>query len=297
MKKYKRLLIVFLSLLIVFSLGCAGNVEAVSSVDDPQPVIIETPTPEPEPEPVSEVISEPEPEPEPEVDPNEELTWQFLEVDEEWYKTYEGMGLKRDGKLYSLSDGVPTENWEKTGLCVRHGNGGTPGGVGDKSKDHIISDDRFVIPCVSGEDDLAWYGKPVTTLTLIPMSFYGYTIPVLKGGSDLYIGKKSYDSYDELTCIENYENTSVQLIDHDGNDVLNNMRDLTQGSTYTLKWVDGEEKLEANWMYYESDESGAITLTGEATDDPQITKYDFSTLPSGLYYMVESYAMVEVKND
>lgn len=48
-------------------------------------------------------------------------------------------------------------------------------------------------------------------------------------------------------------------------------------------------------MYYESDESGTITLNGEATDDPEITKYDFSSLKPGIYYMVESYALVEVR--
>ena len=294
--KKKSVLVIIMSLVIVALVGCNENVEAISSVDDTQPVVLE-PVSE-ESEPVPEVVSEPEPEPEePEVDPNEELTWQFLEVDEEWYKTYEGMGLKRDGKLYSLSDGVPAENWEKTGLCVRHGEYGTSWSIGDKNKDCIIPDDRFVIPCVTKDDDLAWYGKPVTTLTLIPMSFYGYTIPILKDGGDLFISKNSYDSYDELTCIKDYKNASVRLIDFDGNDVFSSFRNLTQGNSYTFKWANGEEQLKANRVYYESDESGAITLTGEATDDSQITKYDFSTLPSGIFYMVESYAMVEVKND
>lgn len=201
----KNRLIVAAGIFVLTSAVLAGctKTEPVAEVPEVSDVVSEIAeseiVSELESEVISEIVSE-----EPKIDPNEELTWQFLEVDEDWYKTYEGMGLKRDGKLYSLSDGIPLENWEMTGLCVRHGTCATPGGVGDKNRDRIISDDRFVIPYVTGEDDLAWYGKPVTTLTLIPMSFYGYTIPVFRNGDSIWIVKLSgYDSYDELTLINN----------------------------------------------------------------------------------------------
>lgn len=311
MKKYKKVFVLLLSVLMVFSVACSPNASAItseniSSVDDPQPVIIETSEKPSVVEPVSE---EPVSEPEPQVDPNEELTWQYLEVDEAWLKNYEGMGLKRDGKLYSLSDAVPVENWQETGIGNRDGEYGIPFAYGDITDDWIIEDDRFVIPCVNRNDDLAWYGKAVTSIKLVPMSLYGYTVPILQDTNKCetltVVNNNSFNSVEELLVIYDYRNKSgmlkdVRLLDTSGNDVFADFRNLVQGDSYTLKWNDGtehEEKLNANWCYFKPTGGGAITLTGVTTDDPLITQYDFSAVPSGLYYMVESYAFVEVKND
>ena len=91
---------------------------------------------------------------------------------------------------------------------------------------------------------------------------------------------------------------NVQLLDSNGNDAFSNFRQLDQGAAYTLKWTENgeehEEKLVASWKYYKPTGEDTITLIGTATDDPQIEKYDFSTVPPGIYYMIESYAFVQV---
>lgn len=316
MKKYKKVFVLLLSVLMVFSVACSPNASAItseniSSVDDPQPVITETSEKPSVVEPVSE---EPVSEPEPQVDPNEELTWQYLEVDEAWLKALDGvggMGLKRNGKLYGLTWGAPVENWKVTGLGLRDGKDGTIVCFADKTDEWIIDDDRFVIPCVKGDDDLAWYGKSVGSIKLIPMSFYGYTVPVLQDTDKCETltvfdnGKNELDSYDDLTMIYEYRNKSgmlkdVRLLDASGSDVFLDFRNLVQGDSYTLIWNDGtehEEKLDAHWCYYKPTGGKAITLAGTATDDPLVTQYDFSIVPSGLYFIVESSGIVEVKND
>lgn len=316
MKKYKKVFVLLLSVLMVFSVACSPNAsditsENISSVDDPQPVIIETSEKPSVVEPVSE---EPVSEPEPQIDPNEELTWKYLEVDEAWLKGFDGtggMGLKRNGKLYALTWGVPAENWKKTGIGIRDDEGyGSLVAYGDEGDDNIIMDDCFVVPCVGGSDNVAWYGKSVTTIKLVPMTS-SYTVPILQDrdicesltvfGDNI----REFDSYDgDLLMIYNYRNKSgmlkdVRLFDEMGNDMFSSFRDLTYGKEYVLKWNDGvehEEKMTARWRYYKAT-GDAITLTGTTTDDPGIIQFNFSTVPSGLYFIVESSGIVEVKND
>lgn len=310
--KKKSVLVIIMSLVIVALVGCNENVEAISSVDDTQPVVLE-PVSE-ESEPVPEVVSEPEPEPEePEVDPNIELSYGYLEVSEEWLKAFDGgtggMGLKRDGKLYDLTWAVPAENRDKYGIGNIDSGDASPIYLGDYGDEWVINDDRFVFPSVNGDDDLAWYGKPIMTVTLIPMRLYGYTVPILQDTDKCETltvydnGKRESSSYEDLTVIYDYCNKSgmlkdVRLLDANGVDVFPEFRNLVEGDSYTLKWNDGtehEEKLRAGWRYYKPTGAEAITLTGEATDDSQVAKYDFSGISPGLYFIAESYAFVEVK--
>lgn len=317
----KKLYIFLVAILFVVTFACTDAsamqgddpIEPVifDSEDDPGPVET-TPIPavvEEQPDdPVAPDDAEPEPisEPQvPEVDPNEELTWKFLEVSEEWLKEVYGIGLKRDGHLYSISDIVSPGNWEETGMGYK--NPDSEGFIcsrGDKGDEWIIVDDRFIIPCVSGKDDLAFYGEPTPSIKLVPMGNPTYTVPIWQDTDvckalTVFDGdKRSFKSYDDdLTMIYDYHSKSVQLFDSDGNDVFSDFRDLNYGDVYTLKWKDGEEELKAFWRYYKPTGDAAITLKGEATDDPEVTKYDFSSVPSGLYFIVESYTLIEVKND
>jgi hypothetical protein len=258
-------------------------------VTDTDLVVPDTADPEPvDPEPV-----------EPEVDPNVELSWKFLEVSEEWLKDYDGLGVKKDERTYCLADGVPVSNSETTGLCAKNGAYATMMCWGDKSSDVLIVDERFVIPAVSGTDSVAWYGQNPGSITFVPVDLYGWTLPVLynRDVETMNLIKDSkYVDWDHQISITDYKSKNVVIADSNGNSV-EDVRNINKGETYTVSWDGGQEDLVANWRYYKADEASKITIKGESTDDPEVTKYDVSSLPSGIYYAIESYALIEVKND
>ena len=305
MKKKSLLVVVSAACISVMLAACTGDVSAEVEPAEEQEIIIA----EVQPEAGAEEVIEPEVEPEveeevpeePEVDPNVELTMEYLEVSEDWLKDYEGVGLKRDGKLYCLADGVPAENWDNTNMSLVNGDNSAVNARGDSGYDIILMDDRFVIPSVTVDDDVAWYGESIASITFIPMEFYGYTTNILLDtdtGINLAIANDpKYVSASYQKAITNYKDKGFLLIDSDGLEV-SDMRSLYQGETYTAKWNDnGEQECEliANWQYYKADESGAITIETIPTDDPEVTKIDLSSLPKGTYYMVESYAMVTIE--
>ncbi len=312
MKKLLTFLISFL--LVVMVVACTENVSAIGgddiddsnpiidSVDDPQPIELNPVVVDPDPEPV--VAPDPEPEPEPQIDPNEQLTWDYLEVDEAWLKSYGGVGLKRDGKLYSLCDETMPESFNRTGMGFKIYEQSYIGACGDWGDDNLIMDDRFVIPCVNGSsDDVCWYGEAIDSLKLVPMHLKGYTVPVMQDWNicnNLYIYDKREFPTNDVTVIYDYKSKSTRLIDINGNDVFSSFRELNHGETYTLKWNDGterEESFEAFWRYYEPTGEETITVASIPTDDSQVCKLNFSSIPSGLYFIVECYGMVEIKND
>ena len=319
----RRLYSIFLSILICSAFvacSCANtNVTAtnnsgnnvtiddpatiIDSVDDPQPIEITEPDPEPDPEPVITVV-EPDPEPvvvEPEPDPNEELTKKYLSVSENWLKYYEGLGLKDGNNLRSVCDAVPIENWNKAQIGYKNGEYVAHNAKGDYTGEYIIVDDKFVVTRATQDSNLAWYGNPIGKLQLVPMSLYGYTVTILQNTDKcdtLTVYKKSAKEVKDNYIIYPYKNMGVQLLDADGNDVFPDFRQLDQDAAYTLKWTENgeerEEKLVASWAYYKPTGDDTITLTGTATDDPQVEKYDFSTVPPGIYYLVESYTFIQI---
>ncbi|MBR5647627.1 hypothetical protein IKW73_01660 [Candidatus Saccharibacteria bacterium] len=287
--------------------GNEGNPVITEPVVDPQPVVTE-PVVEPDLEPTKIVEPEPvEPEPvvepeDPEPDPNEELTKKYLGVSENWLKNYEGLGLKDGNNLRSVCDAVPIENWNKAQIGYKGDEYISHNAKGDQTGEYIILDDKFVIVRVTKDSDIAWYGSPIGKLQLVPMSLYGYTVTILQDTDicdTLTVYKKSAKEIKDRYIIYPYKNMGVQLLDADGNDVFSSFRQLDHGANYTLKWTENgeerEEKLVASWRYYKPTGEDTITLTGISTDDPKIEKYDFSTVPPGIYYMIESYAFVQVE--
>lgn len=318
----KKLLTFLISiLLVVMVVACTENVSAIGgddiddsnpiidSVDDPQPIEFNPVVVDPDPEPVVAPDPEPEPEPEPQIDPNEQLTWDYLEVDEAWLKSIGGaVGLTRDGKLYAVSDALQPGNYERTGVGFKDNEDGL-GFIcsrGDSDGEQIIMDDRFIIPCVSAEDDLFWYGEAVSSIRLVPMDLPTYTVPIWRSDkwNKLEVfdnGKREMDvSHKNLTTIQDFQNKNIKLVDANENDVFLKFRDLNHGEIYTLKWNDGEdheEALVAFWRYYKPTGEEAIIVTCIPTDDPQVSKIDFSSTPSGLYYIVEDYTLIEIRNN
>lgn len=297
----KKIMVLVLSLLMVTCLGCNENVEAIQSVDDTQPVVIETVS-DPEPEPVSEVVSEPvsEEPSEPEVDPNVELSMEYLKVSRDWLTEYSGLGFERENILYALTDEVPLENKTETGI------GGAAVGypyacvycTGDTSKDRIILGDKFVVPTINDGDAVLWLGNsPLMTITLIPMEFYGYTVDALLDPDvceSLSI-INDYDNIPDFTTIEYYKKKSFSLSDSNGVE-MSDLRNLKYGESYVLRWKDNgdhEVTLVAANPYYKA-KSDEIKLDGTATDDPTVVAYDFSSVPSGTYFVVERGGLVTV---
>lgn len=322
----KLLTFILYVLLVVMVVACTENVSAIGgddiddsnpiidSVDDPQPIELNPVVADPDPEPV--VTPDPQPDPEPQIDPNEQLTWDYLEVDEAWMKNYRGIGLRRDGKLYSLTDGVPKENSSKTTLGAVHNNNATSGGFGEEDSSWILNDDRYVIPVVSGTDDIGWYGESDGSIKLLPMEFYGYTIPMITNASVNNWSITAVAWMEDPRGSQDYANLKsiyykdLKLFDSNGIDhfelfreSLDNseLRNLNYNEKYSLEWdSDGEhyqKDLVAFWRYYRTTGADAITLSGEPTDDENYEKYDFSTVPSGVYYIVESYVLIQVDND
>ena len=221
---------------------------------------------------------------------------------------YDTLGLERDGKYYSLCYAVPKENWEKYKIGNRDGEYGVPFAYGDIADEWVIEDDRFVIPHISAQDKIAWYGPSETKITLNPVEFYGYTVPILQDTDkceSLTVfdnGKNEFDSVEELTVIYGYRRKesgmqkNVRLFDENGNDVFSDFRNLVHGDSYTLKWdEDGEheEGLKATWCYYKPSGKESVVLDGEKADE--ITTFDLSSVPSGTYFVKESFAFIEVE--
>ena len=285
----KKKLFGIISVLVVVALlgvGCNGKTEAVGSVDDTQPVIIESEpvVSEPvvsEPEPSEPVVSEPVvSEPENEGDPDLAV----LEVTEEFARANKCLCLCRKGRFYSLGPYITAEaNREYFA-----------GQKADDSRAIVIVDygETIVldnIPDVVLQDgdeirdysDYALYDEKFTKI-----DYCGYTVNVWQT-PDGDIGYFEYVNQIAPTILHHYDNISQpEIRDSDGNVV--DRGDMKKNQLYTFSWYQGIQYNEVeiyacSKLYSDSPNNEFYVLEKELTKEGYVI-IDWSSLPSGTFY-------------
>jgi hypothetical protein len=263
------------------------------SVDDPGPIeIIEDPPEIVEPEP------EPQPDPEPVIDPNVELSKKYFSVSEDYAKGYGGLYIKHDEQLYAVVDQVPEQNYYDTGIGFHHEKD-KAGGIGlwadDSHDSYVIHGLNVYFPIYEEGDSAILYTLEdyhPESLTFVPIEQKGCTISIYNYKNNDYMLCVLKD-WDNLISGRVWFTNDYEICDAEGN-IVENIRDLQEEKEYTVKTAEEDIALEAKCKYYEVDEDGAIEIAGVDQGDGSF-EYDLDALPSGDYYVLESFGFMTIK--
>lgn len=306
MKRKSLLFIVSVACISMMLAGCTGDVSAVTEPAEEQEVVIAEVEPEAGVAEIAEadaevetevaVEAEPEPEPEPEVDPNLELSKKYFAVSEERAREHCGLYVKSGEGLYAVTDQVPEQNYYDTGIGFRYAEdkAGSVAVWADNDHDSYVVHDLDTVFPIYGEGDSAilYVNEKYSpeSLTFVPVEEKGYTISAYNYEKDGYVLCVLKDWDDMIGGRLWY--TNYEVYDTDGN-LVENIRDLDREASYSIKGDGGEVSLTANCRYYEGN-GEAIEITGEDQGDNSFL-YDLSELPSGTYFVNESFGFVTIE--
>ncbi len=295
MRKGKVSVILVVALMLVLALsGCSNKAEAAK---EPEPEVVEEEVVE-EAEVEEAVVSEAE-----EMEEIEEsITEQVesnnddisgLECSEEWARQKKGIYVKRDGKLYSVSNWVEGTN-QSFGWKNYYSNE-TKLYESDYYNSiriyGIMSYEEVPIVTVREGDILLGFG--FKTIDLTSVGFYGYSIPI-KEYKDIDGSYNIVDDYDgpASTTWRNFEQFTIE---HNRDSaIIDDYRDLDYRDGYTVSWFQGTNYhkyiVAADSLFYRlEEERPEYTLDGQLSKE-SYAYFDFSNIPPGLYLIESSIA-------
>lgn len=206
-----------------------------------------------------------------------------LIVSKSFAQNFGGAYVLRNGKTYSLSDGIPLDVSREYEIGWRRGytDGALKYYSGGKGV-YLTFGDVPLLTLAEGDVVISYNN---TLLRLRRAELVGYTICVWPDGNNMAL----VSDYDSLNATA-VDAKSFIVLDQNGKS-MTDYRNLNYGETYVVSWFTGtqynEIEMSANCKSFRVEQpttSWDYEFEGQITRDGYAT-YDLSELPSGVYYI------------